>query len=146
MLLLTAAPCAAAMDAWHFRSLTNEKPISLSDFKNAPLLLIFWRSDCAPCLHEIKNLQQIAASYPQLQIAIISLQNTNIVQKYLPNPIPKNAHILMALDDEKPLLASFNNNKAALPFSAFMHAEGSICAIHEGILGTDTIDQWIKSC
>ncbi len=54
--------------------------------------------------------------------------------------------MLVAKDDGKEVLAAFGNEKLAMPFSVALHADGSICKRRYGILGTDIVKEWAKTC
>ena len=142
-----ASPCAWAGDGNlpEFRSLES-KPVSLTEWRGHAMLVAFWRSDCLPCLKEMKLLPDMAKANPNLPIALISLQDAEHTAAHL-SPMPDNVHVLLAEGDGKQVLTAFGDDKAlALPFSAMLDKNGSVCARHYGILGVETLKVWQKAC
>ena len=91
------------------------------DFKGQSALIVFWREDCPPCLHELEILPKIAKTYPELPIVTITL-------------------------NDKVQTTAFGDTKHTLPYSVMLHADGSLCKNHYGILGSDLVKEWLKTC
>jgi hypothetical protein len=122
------------------------REVTLAHWHNTPLLVIFWRSDCAPCMRELALIPALAKRYPRLPIALVSLQDATLTRAHLPQ-LPENVHILLGKDEPRTLLAAFGNDKIlALPYSVMRHANGTLCSTHHGILAPDTLKQWLKAC
>jgi thiol-disulfide isomerase/thioredoxin len=127
--LFSALPASAAPEAWNPDGLNG-----------APALILFWRSDCAPCRKELAMLPALVAAHPDLPIAVIALRDEKI-----PAGLPPTVQFSLAANADA-MLASFGNVRHTLPFSAMRRADGTICATHTGLLGRDRVNQWVQSC
>ena len=124
----------------------KQEAVSIERWKGEPLLVAFWRSDCAPCLQEMKLLPEIAKDNSDLTIALISLHDVEHTRSHLP-ALPENVHTLVANDDGKKVLASFGNDRTlALPYSVMLGKNGDVCGKHYGIVSPDKIKEWRKQC
>lgn len=147
-IMIPALAYGANKDALSFTELSGEhletrKMVTLADFHGQKTLLLFWRSDCPPCLHELALLPKIAKDNPTLSIVLISLQDEAHTRQHL-TAMPANVHVWIAQNNGKEVLAAFGSQ--ALPFSVSLHSDGSACHTHYGILGTDTVKEWEKLC
>lgn len=124
----------------------KQETVSIGRWEGKPLLVAFWRSDCAPCLQEMKLLPKIAKDNNDLNIALISLHDVEHTRSHLP-ALPENVHTLVANDDGKKVLASFGNDRTlALPYSVMLDKKGDVCGKHYGIVSPDKIKEWRKQC
>lgn len=124
----------------------NNKPVTLNECRGKPVLIAFWRSDCAPCLKELEILPDIAKQNPDLSIILISLQDAEHTRTHL-KTMPNNVRVLIAQGDGKQILSSFGNERVlALPYSAMLGVDGKVCAKHYGILAPGKIKEWQKQC
>ena len=120
--------------------------IRLSQWQGKPVLVMFWRSDCPPCLIELRNIPDMLTAHKDLQVALISLQDMEHTRNKLPK-LPKNVTVLVAQDDGGELLAAFGNDKRlALPYSVILDARGRRCTERNGILTPQILDSWVKQC
>lgn len=144
---VSAPPFATkALGDYVFTKLSDDAPQALHKWKGQLLVVGFWRSDCPPCLEEMKALPQIATQHPETSMVFISLQDAQHTRKHI-KPMPPNVHLLVSKDDGRSLLAAFGNERVlALPYSVMLDAKGEICAKHNGILSSETISQWRKQC
>ncbi len=101
-------------------------------------LVVFWRSDCAPCAQEMRVLPVIAAEHPDMAIALVALDGG------APPPMPANVEVMRG--EGLAMMRRFGNDRRALPYSVMLHGDGSVCARHYGVLGTDSVSEWVKSC
>jgi hypothetical protein len=109
-------------------------------------LVVLWRADCPPCMREMRLLPQIARGHPGLPIELISLQDEETSRKHLASAWPGNVHLRFVSHEGEKTLAMYGDTRRILPFSAFLHEDGSICRKHYGILGMQRADHWVKSC
>ncbi|OYW79004.1 MAG: hypothetical protein B7Z26_08795, partial [Asticcacaulis sp. 32-58-5] len=148
------APTAAEakpINAYRFSELSGDhyqkvKEVTLNEATGKPMLVAFWRSDCAPCLQEMKLLPEIAATHLDLSIALISLHDAQHTRDHLA-VFPANVRVLVAMDDAKSLLQAFGNTRVlALPYSVMLDAKGNACGKHNGILSPDKLNEWRAVC
>ena len=124
----------------------HPRDVSLAEWHGQPLLVLFWRSDCAPCVIELRNLTDITVQHTSLSVALISLHDLNHTRSHLPS-LPNNAHALLATSDANELLAAFGNDrKLALPYTVMLDDKGNLCQKHNGILTPALVNDWIKQC
>jgi thiol-disulfide isomerase/thioredoxin len=142
---------AKPISAYRFMELSGDhyrktKEIALKAAIGKPMLVAFWRSDCAPCLQEMRLLPEIAATNPELSIALISLHDAQHTRNHLV-VLPANVRVLVAMDDAKSLLQVFGNERVlALPYSVMLDAKGNACGKHNGILSPDKLKEWHDVC
>lgn len=121
-------------------------PVTTAEWRGHAALIAFWRSDCAPCLKEMKILPDIATTNQNLPIFLISLQGAEHVRTYLA-PMPKNVHVLVTGEAPKTVLSAFGNDRTlALPYSVMLDAEGQICDWHYGIIAPEKVKEWREKC
>lgn len=101
-----------------------------------PLLVLFYRDDCAPCQAEIKMLHGFENELSNWSVAIVSLGGT-------PKNLPSSVQVVTG-DDA--LLRRYNDQRMALPFSLAFDKNNHECGRRIGILGLDIIKEWQKSC
>ena len=124
----------------------QQETVSMERWYGEPLLVVFWRSDCLPCLQEMKLLPDIAKNNSALAIALISLQDAERTRARLP-ALPENVHVLVAAGDGRKVLANFGNERAlALPYSVMLDKKGDVCRKYYGILSPDTVKEWQGQC
>ncbi len=149
----TPAPYAATRPIVDYRFYPLDKngahpdaAVTLDRWRGKPLLVLFWRSDCAPCLQELRRLPELAQQHPHLTIALISLEDVGLAAKHLP-ALPANVTSLIARDEVREIVTAFGNDKRiALPYSVMLDARGGICAKHSGIVATDDLNPWQQQC
>lgn len=146
--LLSVEAHAEDKAALSFSELHGDKQeaVSIERWKGKPLLVAFWRSDCAPCLQEMKLLPEIAKANSDLAMALISLHDVEHTRSHLP-VLPENVHTLVANDDGKKVLASFGNDRTlALPYSVMLNKKGDVCGKHYGIVSPNQVKEWRERC
>ncbi len=111
----------------------------------SPQLVIYWRSDCAPCMQELKNLPTIARKNPGMTIELVALRDDAKTQQ-LTQYLPENVQLSMADEATKNQMRAYGNPSMALPFNVALHADGSLCQTHRGLLGTVRAKDWAAQC
>lgn len=138
-ILMSAA--AWANDGLQFKNMDGEA----ADLGQAKLI-IFWSSDCAPCLREMAILPDIAKQNADLQLALISLKDAEHTRARL-TPMPENVEVLVAQEDARTVLKNFGNDRTlALPYSVMLNKKSKVCGKYYGILSPDKVKQWRKTC
>lgn len=118
--------------------------LSYAEAGNQKTLLVYFRSDCAPCMREMKILPEIAQEHEELTINIVSLNGEGM--HFVPPVFPGNVHRMIPGEREKQIIRNAQGKQIMLPFSAFLRTDGSVCGTHTGILGTDQVKQWADKC
>lgn len=148
----TQAPAPVAASA-AFERLSGDHLSTLTPVQTADItgkggtLLVFWRSDCAPCINEMPLLFSYALTHTNVEIALIGLDKSDAVRARLADAQPPaNVRIYATNADAKSVLRHFGNDRLALPYGVYVKGNGSLCGAHYGPFGTDIIDQWVGSC
>jgi thiol-disulfide isomerase/thioredoxin len=110
-----------------------------------PSLVIYWRSDCAPCLQELKSVPHIARTNPNVSIVLVALHNDMKPEQWQPY-MASNVLMKTADDTDKNQMRADGDPSMALPFSVALHADGSLCEHHFGLLGTARAKEWAATC
>lgn len=113
----------------------------------ASRIITFWRSDCAPCLHELAILPVIAERQPALSILVLVLKDDGTAAA----AIARDAHPNLRLQhvkagEEAVLFRQYGDTNQALPYSVAVAADGRLCGRHVGLLGIAIADQWALQC
>lgn len=124
----------------------QQRRVTLEAWSGKPRVILFWRSDCAPCLKEMAALPQLAQAHADMPILLIALENVQKTQAHL-TPLPANVHALVAQADSREVLKTFGNDRQlALPYSLMQDAKGKPCGQRFGILAQENLKQWRKAC
>lgn len=115
--------------------------VAVADVENNGTLMLFSRSDCPPCLQEMKIVPEIAKEHSNLSINVIALD-----KKYPATVFPPNVHVVLAGEKENEIIRRAGNTRFVLPFSMFLNSDGIICGRHYGILGTQQVNKWVNTC
>lgn len=124
----------------YYISADRAAPEAAALLPHGPALVIFFRDDCAPCKAEMKLLEKFRAAAKGWNVTVLDI--TPDKKKH-----DVQAGAIAAADGGEALLKHMQNSAMpALPFSAALHADGSVCAQHLGVLGLETISQWREQC
>jgi hypothetical protein len=118
----------------------------LSALTGRPAVLLFWRSDCAPCLIELQGLaglQAAAAPAPVVTIALEAPASAALALRKM-GVAPQRAW--WSKTEARQTLLAFGPAPPRLPLAIALDSRGSVCAQHVGLLGTDRVRQWEKQC
>lgn len=112
----------------------------------AVAIVILFRSDCAPCRHELDILPGIAAHYPDVAMTLLVLHDDGLSALKSEAFHLSNLRVQNAEGAEIQTMARYGDERRGLPFSAAIDAKGRICGRHYGLLGLDTVGQWREAC
>ncbi|WP_329653360.1 hypothetical protein [Phenylobacterium sp.] len=147
MALVLGASCAraASLSEVRFRALDGG-PRGLAALKGKPAVLVFWRSDCAPCLIELRGLAGLQAAAAPAPLVTVALEEPAPAAQALRKMgvVPERAWL--SRRDARQTLLAFGPAPARLPLSVALDSRGAVCAQHVGLLGTDRVRQWVKQC
>ena len=106
--------------------------VRLSDYRPTPLLLNFWASWCAPCIHELPTLQTLDESLRERGMAVmlvgIDHQGGGFGEAFLER---HGVDIPLTLYDEKREFARAFGVRG-MPSSYFIGADGTVRGLVEG--------------
>ena len=106
-----------------------------SDWDGRVRVVNFWATWCPPCVHEIPMLASVQESFRErgvqfIGVAVDDPDGAFAMAKELGMTYPTMADSRRTLD----LLRAYGNRAAALPFTAFVDAQGTIRDRHVGEL------------
>jgi thiol-disulfide isomerase/thioredoxin len=119
---------------------------SISALAGHPAVLLFWRSDCAPCRLELGYLAGLEAAARPGRLVAIALEDAASARSTiarLPQP-PTDAWVADRPAAE--VLVAFNGQPPRLPLAVSLDRNGRVCQRHVGLLGTDRVHQWVRQC
>lgn len=110
-----------------------------------PRVLMLWRADCGPCLLELGNLKALEAGARPVDLVLVALDPPAVARDKLKAMGVTPARQWYALDDNAAVLTALGGPPPRLPLAVAMD-RGRICAKRIGLLGTDIVKQWARTC
>jgi hypothetical protein len=110
------------------------------------VIVLLWRSDCAPCLVElgrIAALQEAAGSTTITTLALEPATQARASAARFSIPV-RNGFVTTFSTGQ--VLRSIGSKMILMPTSVMISSNGRICDTHIGILGTDKIRDWAARC
>ena len=137
-LVVGAAP---ALPLGHARSM-----VSPSHSLPRPAVVMLWGTWCASCRDELRRIPTLAVAARPLPFVTLAI-----------DPPAKAAAALAAggfstgnayIDDRDPgtVLKEWGGGGTILPLAVAIDREGRVCGLKRGLLGTDQLRAWSKSC
>lgn len=124
-----------------FKDLSG-KEISLSDYKGKVVLVNFWATWCAPCIHEMPTLEKLYQTYKDSGFQIIGLTISS-KEKQVPAKILKAGvtyPILLNADAAVGLYGGFNS----IPHTFIINRDGVIVKTIVGARSYEVFEAEIK--
>jgi len=121
------------------------KSVSVTALGGKPVILLFWRSDCGPCLVELQGLAALRRAAAPAKVVTVALQDRSsaaTASKRWRIPTPS---AWIATGDARTTLVTYGG-APRLPLSVALDPHGAICARHVGLLGTDLATRWSRQC
>jgi hypothetical protein len=141
-LVLGGEPAVAA-PASNLRFLARPEVVARLD---GPAVALFWRADCGPCLLELKGLAALRAAAAPVKVYTVALDSPPVAKERLATLGVDQSLALAALDAPEAVLAAYSVGAPRLPLAVAIARTGEICARHVGLLGTDLVRSWARSC
>ncbi len=113
--------------------------MTLKDFEGEVLLLNFWATWCAPCVHEMPSLDKLQASYPDGDFKVLAMsQDRGGAKKAEPFLRDKLGlpHLHLMLDPKMTLGRAFRNR--GIPVSYAIDKKGYVVGSLAGIAEWDS--------
>jgi thiol-disulfide isomerase/thioredoxin len=136
---------AAAISDVRFEALDGG-PRSLAALRGKPAVLLFWRSDCAPCLIELRGLSGLQAAAAPAPVVTVALEAPASATQGLRKMGVAPDRAWLSRTEASLTLLAFGPAPARLPLAVALDSRGAVCAQHVGLLGTDRVRQWMKQC
>jgi thiol-disulfide isomerase/thioredoxin len=135
----------AATPAVHLARPGSDVPVDLATVRGGrPSVLLFWRTDCAPCLLELRNLSQLTRAARPGRLVLIALQPRDELARGLRRLGP--VQTWRAMEDPVRVLVRFGGKPPSLPLAVALDPKGKVCRVRHGLLGRNIVAEWIKAC
>jgi len=135
----------ALVPAFPLRGLDGQSRAVPTAWTGRPLLVNVWASWCAPCVHEMPELQRFAASQGSngVQVVGIALDDADAVQAFLQR-IPVAYPILVDAPGTADAGVRLGNPKGALPYSVLISADGVLLKQRIGPFAAGEVADWAR--
>jgi len=123
---------------------TNNRDVTLSDYKGKVILLDFWATWCAPCKVEIPGFIDFQNRFGPdgFQVIGVSVDDTvDLLTPYI-SDMKMNYPVLQGLGRDDILEAY--GPVLALPTTVLISRDGRICATHLGLTSKEVFENQIK--
>lgn len=112
---------------------SDGKMVDFSQWRGKPMVVNFWATWCPPCREEMPLLDRSARATPGVQFVGISVDDKAHVAQFRSTnatsyPLPITGMEISSLG------AELGNKAMALPFTAFVRADGSLQSVKLGAL------------
>ncbi len=111
-----------------------------------PVVLMFWRADCAPCRLELGDLEAMRRAAAPVRLQLVGLQPAAELRVGLRAANLADDASDVAVQDAAGVLTSWGGAPPRLPLAVAVDAEGAVCARHTGLIGRDRLAAWAKAC
>jgi peroxiredoxin len=149
ILVCAVALLVAAGVAFHATSTPSEqvsasggptltgKPVSISSFRDHPVVLVFWDSSCGPCHVEQRALNTAYATWAARGVAFLGVDTLDITPSALAFQLAFRVPYPSIADSNGTLAVDYRVPSA--PALVFLDAQGKVAEVVLGGLGTMSV-------
>jgi thiol-disulfide isomerase/thioredoxin len=121
-------------------------PVELTAVRrHRPAIVLFWRTDCAPCLLELQHLPALRRAAGGEPLLLVAMQPREAVAAGLQR-LGRSIPTWIVAEEPGQVLVRFGGAPARLPLAVALDRAGNICRIRHGLIGSNTVKQWAKAC
>ncbi len=120
----------------------DDRSVSLSEWRGRPVLINFWATWCGPCEIEMPTLQEAHQAHKEdgLIVLAVAVDDTEAnVRRFFEE---RDLTIQPLMDDGS---VSRAYQVFGLPTSFFVSEEGTIAAVHTGLLTKDRLEGYLSA-
>jgi hypothetical protein len=121
-------------------------PRTLAQLAGRPTILVLVRSDCGPCLIELRNIAAIKSAAGQARLVLLAVESRDDARRFLLRAQLPHRDLWAADAAPGEVLVKLNGDPPRLPLAVALDRSGAICARHLGLLGTDRVRDWVRQC
>jgi thiol-disulfide isomerase/thioredoxin len=137
----------ATRASFRVASLDGKSWIQPTGFAERPTVFLFWDTECAPCLEELRNIGELRNAFPEAVFVAVSLSprtdTTRVLARY---DVPADVVRALAPAEPRGLLSQLGNRAGVLPFSAAFRGSGEQCASAAGALSASFLAHAAALC
>lgn len=122
---------------------TNDKTVSLEDFKGRPVIVTFWATWCGPCVAESDELNKLARKYERLVILGLDIDDEPDALKKFLQKRRLSYTVLKAGKIDGPVATSYG--VTSLPLTVVIAANGLVEFVAAGGITEDTLETHVRS-
>jgi thiol-disulfide isomerase/thioredoxin len=129
------------IDDWYLKGLNGDPDFESGPF-DRPVLLNFWASWCGPCQLEFPHLTRVALAPDEHQFDVVFVNSSDTqedAQRFLADQ-PDEIYTVIDAQDQ----LGIQYMVAALPTSILLDADGTVLAIHVGVM-TPTVSEFLDA-
>ena len=109
-------------------------------------VIMFWRADCGPCRLELSDLKALRSAAAPLRVRLVGLQSAAALREGLRASGLPAEESLVASGDPAQVLTAWGGAPPRLPLAVAVDAHGNVCGRHTGLVGSDRMAMWSRSC
>ena len=128
------------------RIIGSTRGFDASVLRNNRALIMFWSSNCPPCLMEMRDFARIKSAAGNIPIIVIADAWGANEQRLLANPKSMGALILNVGSRFNSFLEQFGNPEGAIPYSILMGRDGNACIAHIGQMSANSMQSMLREC
>ena len=109
-------------------------------------IMMFWRSDCAPCLVEVAGFDKVRQAAGNIPIIMVVPSFNKKDQYFLQKPIKYSAHIVLYKGNYNKMLEYFGDPEGGVPYSVMFDENGKGCISNLGPVNSKTVKDMYAEC
>ena len=110
------------------------------------VILAFWRSDCAPCLLELRAARDYAVAARPARFLFVGLEDAPALAASARKAGAPSEMLVQGVGSASAILTAYGGAPPRLPLAVAFTPTGSLCARRHGLLGTDQVRAWARDC
>jgi hypothetical protein len=110
------------------------------------VILAFWRSDCAPCLLELRAARDYAAAARPARFLFVGLEDVPALTAAARKAGAPSEMLVQGVGSASAILTAYGGAPPRLPLAIALTPSGALCARRHGLLGTDQVRAWARGC
>jgi hypothetical protein len=111
-----------------------------------PTIIAFWRTDCAPCLIELRGARAYAQAARPGRLLFVGLQPAAPLRSAAARAGAPLSLIARSPASPAAILTAFGGAPPRLPLAVAFDRHGRVCERHAGLLGTEQVRAWVRAC